>query len=131
MSKITIELFDNDAEAVEFEYTAGRLFEIRFNKALEGLVSIDGIVSRVSDGVCLYDTGFIEEGEHSPVLLIGNKIIKLPEIKKAAGRILLSKCSDEYVRSASLRERRLAARVKELEKRLEQLMGKLDGTTIF
>ena len=131
MSKIAIELFDKDAEAVGFEHTEGRLLEIRFNEKLEGLVSIDGIVSRVSEGICLFDTRLIDEGEYSPFLLTEKMSVRLPTIKKTARRVLLSECSDEYVRSASLRERRLAARVSELEKRLEQIMSRLDGTTIF
>ena len=131
MSKIRYELFGKEAEVISFTPSEGQLLDISFTENYEGLLSIDGVVSRVKDGYCQFDIRYIDEGEYTPLLVTKEDIIKLPCIKKNAKSVTLSKCADEYTRGVSLRERRLEERVSELEKQLLCLITRINETTIF
>ncbi len=131
MSKIRYEIFGNDAEILEFTSDDESRLELLFSEKYEGLLSIDGIAARVSEGKCSFDMRLIDAGCFTPVLITKNKVIKLPEIKKSGKRVSLSECSDDYTRSISLRERRLSSRVAALEKELGLILSRLNTTTIF
>ena len=131
MSKVKYEIFGKEAEVVSFTPGEGQIFEISFTEDYEGLLSIDGVVSRVTNGYCHFDIRYVEEGEYTPLLVTKEDIIKLPCIKKCAKSVILSGCADEYTRRVSLRERRLEERVTELEKQLSSLTARINDTTIF
>ncbi len=131
MSKIRYEIFGQDAEITEFLKEDSDILEVTFNRNFEGLLSVDGVVSRVIDGKCNFDIRLIDNGKHQPVLVIKNGIIKLPEIMKSSKRVTLAECSDEYTRAISIRERRLCLRVEALEKELAGILTKLNTTIIF
>jgi len=128
MSKIVFEIFKNSAELTSFKPDDSLSLLLEFNGNCEGLVSIDGIVSPVQNGVCKFDSRLIDRGEHQPVLILKDEVIKLPGIVKSAGRIHPAMCSDEYTRDISIRERRLSARVEALEMQLKAIESKITRT---
>ena len=125
MSRITYELFENDAEISGFTDDGDIRLKLEFGKPLEGLVSVEGVVSRVIDGSCSFDTRLIDSGEHQPILILRNETIRLPKIIKSGGRVRPASCTDEYTRTISLRERHLSMRVEALERELRSLEGKI------
>lgn len=131
MSKIRYEIFDTDAEAVSFEQTGDGVLLINLPADYEGFLSIDGVVKRLISGTASYDLRYIADGEHTPHLILRHGRIILPKIKKCGKIISLSECDSEYIRSSSIRERRLAARVKALEEEINQLKKCIYGTKIL
>ena len=88
MSKIKYELFGCDAEISAFETDAATELLLDFGRSLEGLVSIENVVSRVTGGVCRFDSRLVDQGEHTPMLILKDKVITLPGIVKAGGSTL-------------------------------------------
>lgn len=130
MSRINYEIFGSDAEVTEFVADTGIEFILDFGNSLEGLVSIEGVVSRVNNGRCLFDSRLIDHGEHNPLLILKDKVVRLPGIVKSYGKIRPSVCSDDYTRDVSIRERRLSMRVEALEKELKILENKITRTIL-
>ena len=128
MSRITYELFDGAAEISSFESDASTALVFDFGDDLEGLVSIDGVVSRVSGGRCCFDIRLIDQGERQPLLILKERVVRLPAIVKSSSRIRLAVCTDEYTREVSLRERRLSMRVDALERELKTIQSKITRT---
>ena len=128
MSKIKYELFGCDAEISAFETDAATELLLDFGRSLEGLVSIENVVSRVTGGVCRFDSRLVDQGEHTPMLILKDKVITLPGIVKAGGKMRPALCTDEYTRNVSIRERRLSLRVEELEKAIKLLENKITRT---
>ena len=131
MSKIKYEIFDKEAEILEYVSEDSDTLELCFKEKYEGLLSIDGIVSRVIDGKCSFNAKLIDFGKHEPILVLKDGAITLPAIIKSQRRITLSECTDDYTRRISLRERRLCQRVEALEKELSSLRSLINTTTIF
>ncbi len=131
MSKIKYEIFDTDAEVIEFADGKSDALEISFTEKTEGLISLSGSVTRLTDGRCTVDTGRLAVGTHTPILVKENGVIKLPSLVKSERSLTLSSYGDGNIRDLSIRERRLSSRVDMLEKRLSELEKKLDTTTIF
>ena len=130
MGKIKYELFGEDAEVIEFITDNSSLLTLDFSQPLDGLISIDGIVSRVNQGRCVFDTRFIDPGKYLPTLILKDRTVRLPEIVKAYGKVGLLGCSDDYTRGVSIRERRLSLRVEALEKKLKALESQITKTIL-
>lgn len=128
MSKITYELFGRAAEIVKFDRDRGTGVIFEFGCPVEGLISIDGVVSRVTEGRCVFDSRLIDPGEWQPILITKDAVIKLPALLKSGGNIRLADCTDEYTRDISLRERRLSMKVEALEKELRNIQNKISRT---
>ena len=131
MNRISYEIFKEDAEITFFEGASDEIAEFSFSEVEEGLLSIGGIVARVSGGKCRLDLRLIENGSYEPVLILQSKVVRLPRITKSGRKLKPFECTDEFVRSISLRERRLALRVVALEKELKELSSKIYDTTIL
>ncbi len=131
MSRIKIEIFGNEAECLLFEADRSEEIKFEFTEPCDGYLSIDGIVKIVSHGECVFDKRFICEGEYEPVLILKNDRIRLPGIKKVGRSLRLAECGSDFVRRISLRERRLAERVRSLEERLEVIAKSVYGSTLF
>lgn len=131
MNKISLEIFENEAECISFEGdgSGGLIFEL--SEPLNALLSIDGIVKPLTDGRCTLDLRLLTDGEHEPHLLYAKRKIALPRLTKRASKIRLADCGADFIRRVSLRERRLAERVKELETKLIEVCDKVFGATIF
>ena len=128
MSKITYELFGGAAEIASFESDSSTSLIFDFGDDIEGLVSIDGVVSRVNGGICCFDIRLIDQGEHQPLLILKERVLRLPAIVKSSSKVCLAVCTDEYTREVSLRERRLSMRVDALEKELKTIQSKITRT---
>ena len=128
MSKIKYELFGKDAEIISFESDCEICLLLDFGKPLEGLVSVEDVVSRVNNGICSFDIRLIDQGEHQPMLILKDQVILLPGIVKSGTKICPAFCSDEYTRDVSIRERKLSLRVDALEKTLKILENKITRT---
>jgi hypothetical protein len=131
MSKIKYELFDTEAEIVSFEKNSDPTLDILLPADCDGFISIDGVVVRLNQGAASYDLRYIADGEHVPHLVLRRGRILLPKIKKCGRLISLPDCDSEYIRSTSIRERRLAARVNALEEEIELLKKCIYGTKIL
>ena len=131
MSRIKYEFFDGEAEVVSYKDDGTYIAEFVFPKSCEGFLSIDSVVVRVSEGCAQFDMRYIKDGEYTPSLVQKHGRILLPKIQKMGKALLLCECNDEYVRGVSLRERRLEARVKELEEEIAKLRKSVFGSTIF
>lgn len=131
MNKMKIELFGNEAACVSFEAEGGDGLFFLLPESTEGLISIDGVVKLVTAGNCIFDTRLLPDGEHEPYLLADKKKIPLPKITKHARKIRLAECSSEFVHRISLREQRLAERVRTLERELEKISEKIYGSHVF
>lgn len=131
MNKIEIEIFGSESELTSYESSRDTNMEFMFGNAIEGFVSIDGIVSPVKNGVCVFDTRLIDNGEYEPTLIQKRASVKLPRIIKTAGGVHPADYSSDFVRGISLRERRLESKVAELEMKIEQISKSIYGNTIF
>ena len=131
MSRLTIELYDLEAEVVTFREDSSELLEIVFTDPCDGFVTAGGITSRVKDGRCVFDLRLMDDGETEPVLILREGRFKLPPINKQSGSIALAHPGLDYIVRLSQKERMLSKRVEELEKRIEELSKSITGVSIF
>ncbi len=131
MNRFGFEIFGSEAELSSCESGRGGNLEFCFFGADEGFVSIDGVVSPVKDGRCVFDTRLINKGEHVPSLITKSGRVTLPKIVKGQCSVQLADYSQDYVRGISLRERRLESRVAELESRIEEISSAVYRNTIL
>ncbi len=131
MSRIRYEIFGTVAEVISFDPKPDTMLEIILPKDADGFLSIDGVVVRLNLGIAHYDLRYISDGEHTPHLILGGGRITLPKIKKCGKLISLCECDADYIRSTSIRERRLSRRVAELEEEIEKLKACIYGTKIL
>lgn len=131
MSKIKYEIFDGECEALKHEQDASDILELVFSEQLDGFISLDGVVVRLTDGRARVDLRYVSDGEYTPYVILKNARLALPKIKKLGRHITLTECDADYARRTSIRERRLSRRVSELEKEIEQLKACIYGTKII
>lgn len=131
MNKIKIELFEGDAEILSFESDGSDAVKFSFTESYNGFLSIDSIVSHVVEGECTVDLRLISSGEFAPILILEGGSINLPGIVKVGKKLRLSECDPDFIRRISIRERRLAKRVKTLESEVEKLKESIYKNTIF
>ena len=131
MKEIKLEIFDGACECVSFSGTSEDGIRFDFGEGVSGYLSVGEITKRVENGVCIFDTRPLADGEYEASLVLGRAVIKLPKFKKTARKIKLSDCSEEYIRAASVRERRLARRVNSLETRICELEEKILGARLL
>ena len=131
MSKLSFEIFNTEYELVGITSDGENRLVFEFSEEYEGFVRIGDLTSRLEGGRCEFDLRQIENGEFSPSLVIPNRIINLPQIKKLGRALEILDCTDGYIRSASQRERALEAKVSCLERQLEEISSKVYGETIL
>ena len=131
MSRIEIECFDNEAEIVGLVIDGRRILTIKFNNAYDGFLSIGAYAVRLIGDECSVDISSIEDGVYQPKLILCDKVIPLPQIKKENGIIMPTEYDLSYLRELSIRERRLCQRIDRLEKKTEEIYKKVFGTKIF
>jgi len=131
MSRIRYEIFGKEGEILFYDALINEAVEISFTKEYEGLLSVGSIVVKLSGGSCRIDKKLLPEGEYEPILVTKNFISKLPGFIKEAKGIRPLKCKDEYIRSASVRTRRLEERIEKLEETILHLNERINGTTII
>lgn len=131
MSKISIELIGSDAELISFKHSGERSLIFDFSVMLDGYISLGALTSRICGTECAIDTVRLDDGEYTPHLILADRTVDLPKIKKQYGIITPLEPDISFVTKLSLRERRLEKRVDDMEKRLEELTKKVSGTRLF
>ena len=131
MNKIKIEIFGKEAELLSFESDSSDGLAISFTEKYDGFISIDGVTQRVAGGEAVFDLRLISAGEFAPILILKDKTVSLPKIVKNGKRVRLGECDSNFIRRISLRERRLATRVRELEQEIAKLSKSVYENTIF
>ena len=118
-------------DLIENDYFTGDLsdkatLEAFAEKIITEHGKVDFLINNAAPRMC-----GIENGSYEPVLILQSKVVRLPRITKSGRKLKPFECTDEFVRSISLRERRLALRVVALEKELKELSSKIYDTTIL
>ena len=131
MNKMHIELFDGEAELVCFERGKTHKLEFTFPEPYDGFITAGGITARVCEGKCLFDLRLMDDGETSPVLILKGSRTVLPALSKLGCTVAPSGVSADYLRSVSIRERRLRERVERLEAEIEKLSKSIYGVTVI
>lgn len=131
MNKLKIEIYQNEAEAVIFESDECESLYLSILPVCDGFISIDGVSKRVKEGECVFDLRLLGSGKYTPVLILCDKSINLPTLIKSGKKLTLADCSGDYVRALSVRERRLEARVAELEATVQKISESISKNTIF
>lgn len=131
MSKIIIDFFDTEAEITDFEKGRANVLEIVFPDDVDGFISIDSIVAKVTRGKCVIDPRLFDNGKYTPMLIRAGSNTPLPTILKTQDGVFPAESGSEYIRKISNRERELEKRVKALEQTLEKIYKSVYGTSIF
>ena len=131
MNEIAIEIFGSEAELLSSECGNRGALRLAFTGINEGFVSIDGVVCPVKEGKCIFDTRLISRGVHEPRLIMKGSSVPLPKIVKGRDTVSPAEHSADYVRSISLRERRLEARVGELEAKISEISNAIYRNTVI
>ena len=131
MSKINLELFGRDPELISFEYKRDGTLVFEFTEDQDGYICLGKRTARIKGKSCAIDVRDLECGEHTPRLILEDMTVDLVKIQNENGAIHPKEHEIGEIGELSLRERRLARRVEELEDRLEILEKKVFGTSIF
>lgn len=131
MSKITIECFDRSAEIVSFESDREPMLVFEFTSEYDGYIALGEATARIKGARCTLDLRKINDGEYTPHLILSDKTVDLPRLKKEFGALALTEPPLNEINSLSLRERRLNKRVTELEKQMEEISKKVYGSSLF
>lgn len=131
MSKFNIELYGRECEIAREEQDGGDSLILEFDRPLDGYVTVGGITARFKGRCCAIDVRGLPEGEYLPHLILPEMTLDLPTLKKEGGRFIATGREGGYLGRLSLRERRLSARIDEIEKRLDELTNKVLGSSIF
>ena len=131
MSKIIIECFGKEAELISFSQNGDQAVVLEFTEEYDGYISLDSITARIKGSSCALDTRRLGDGEYTPRLILSDRTVDLPRLKKQLGTISPMEPERPYVVALSLRERKLCQRVDLLEKRLEEISKKICGSGLF
>lgn len=131
MSKIKFELYGGDVETVDFSQDSASLLTLDFSEELEGFVRIGELTERLSGGICDFDLRLLENGDYTPELILEDRRVVLPLIKKFGNIVVCCDCTEGYIRSASQRERALSKRVLALENKIKEIEDKVYGSVII
>lgn len=129
MNIIKLEIFGKEAECLSFSSSKGPGLTFDFGKEISGFVTVGSITRSVFEGLCTLDGRILEDGEYEPTLILDKKTVRLPKIVKREDKIRLAECSDDYIRRLSLRERRLALRLEELERRILEICERIGSSS--
>ena len=131
MSRMNIELFAKDTELISFEQSSDGALMLNFGREVDGYVALGAVTVRIKGRSCAVDTRRIPDGEYIPHLILADRTVDLPGVKKQHGAISPSEPDSSYITKLSARERRLSERVDELEKRLDEINKRIVGSSLF
>ena len=131
MSKIQIECFDDMAEISSISTEESKFLTLKFNTGYNGYISLGRITVRIVGEECCIDASGLDDGVYSPKLILCDRSINLPPIRKEKGLISPVDYDIGYLRELSIRERRLSQRVESLSQKIEQINEKVFGSSIF
>jgi hypothetical protein len=130
-TEISLSLFDNECEISSYKKGSGHILLFTLDRAINGYITIDGIVTTVRDGSGRFDSRLLSRGDYTPTLISDGVMIKLPKIRRGDSGVTLSPPEDSYIRALSMRERALEEKVRGLESLVLGLQDKVFGKTIF
>ena len=131
MSRIYIECHGDGADLVSFDKSEGGNLTLVFNKGYNGFISIGHISARIVGNECSITLRNLDDGVYTPKLVLCDKVINLPSVRKENGSIIPIKPNIDYLSELSIRERRLSERVDRLSTMVEEMYKKVFGTTLF
>lgn len=131
MSRINIECHNDGADLVSFDPGINGILTLVFNKGYNGYISVGHISARIVGKECSIGTKGLEDGDYIPKLVLCDRVINLPPIKKENGAIIPIKPDTSYLSELSIRQRRLEDRVNCLSSMVEEMYKKVFGTTLF
>ena len=131
MSRLTLALFDKQAEILSFEYDSSSIFEIEIKDVESGFLKLGERTEEIKKGKCLFNTKDFTDEEYLPILIHSKKEIPLVRLQNSGGILTPFPADEKYIRNLSLRAYLLEERLKSAELEIEQLRGKIYGTTIF
>ena len=131
MSKIKIECFEHESELVGFESDYENSLVFEFSGEQDGYISLGNLTAKFTGRVCEMDIRTLYDGEHTPHLILLDRIIDLPRLKKEYGAVSMVDPSISEIRDISLREKRLLSRVEALESKMEEISKKVFGSKLF
>ena len=129
MNIIKLEIFKNEAECLSFSSSKGAGLTFDFGTEIDGFVTVGSITRSVSEGLCTLDSRILADGEYEPTLILDRKTVRLPKIVKRGEQIRLAGFTDDCIRRLSLRERRLARRVEELEQLVFEISERIGSSS--
>ena len=109
----------------------GVVTEMLFEGLDDGYVRIDGVQSKIINGIATLDLGILNDGVYEPTLVLEDKVIHLEAIKKSGGTILPVKTSDSTVRRLLKRVNVLEDTVNTLVERLGAVEEKMRTDVLF
>ena len=131
MSKIKYGLFDGRGEVISYSDTPSEALELQFPKDTVGYLKIGSMTKKLVDGGCSFISANLTDERMNPILILGDKQIRLPEIQKKGASFSPISPNEEYIRGLSIRELELAERVRRLESLVSSIKKKVYDTTIF
>ena len=131
MSRIKLELFGRECELISYEYKKDGSLVFEFTEDQDGYICLGKHTARIKGKNTAIDVRDLRCGEHIPRLVLEEMTIDLVKIQNENGAIYPKDHEISEIGDVSLRERRLARQVNELEERLEKLEKKVFGTSIF
>lgn len=131
MKKIVYEIFDKEGEIVSFTDGSGKYADIIFKNLNDGYLTVGGEAHRITEGRVTLNLTSLPEGEIAPVLTSNGAFISLPALFKDGSVLCPAETDDAYIREISIRERRTAKRLGELEAKIKALEKSVYGTKIF
>ena len=131
MSRIKYEFFGEDAEISALSESGDGRLTLCFPEGTDGYISIDDTVVKITNSTALVDLKYVDDGEFRPILVAERCRISLPPLKKAGKTVSACAPDSDYIRSLSLRERRLEKRVCELADEIHRLRTSVYGSKIL
>ncbi len=131
MSKLVIKCFENFAEIVSASADTSRFLNLKFDGEYEGNLCIGVISASICGSECTLDTVRLPEGVYTPRLVLKDRSVELPKIRKINGVIIPEDYSLTQLRALSIRNGILSERISSLEKRLKLTEEKVFGRGIL
>lgn len=131
MSRLSLTIFDKQAEILSFEYDSSSVLEIEIKGTEDGYVRLGDKTEKIINGKCVFNTKDFLNEEYLPILINSKKEISLVKLMNKGGILTPFPADENYIRHLSLRAYRLEERLSSLELEIKQLRDKIFGTTIF
>ncbi|MBQ8321584.1 MAG: hypothetical protein IJX92_04395 [Clostridia bacterium] len=131
MTKIKYILFGKEAEAALVCGSRDDILKITVDGASCGAVRLEDNVKPLEASEAVFSLKALRDGAHTPLLILGTELIRLPAFTKSPSGISLTEISDKELRAALLRIRQTEKELSLVKERLTRLESYIKTTTIF
>lgn len=131
MSRLKFKLYGSEVELISMASDSSGSLELDFSENSSGFLRIGKLALKLTDGKCIVDLRLLENGEYTPELVLDNRLVVLPLMRKFGNVVECLDCTADYIRAASQRERALAELVATLEEKIKLLEDKVYGTVVL